>query len=288
MSRFDVPPFRVRPDSEALPCFDVGFGSVPTCAIEFYEREGAVCLRNVLGRAWVGQMRRAVSWLEKTHGASAEIHGAPGKRFIDDVNVHRRHKTVRRLVFESHVPLVARTLLRSRTLTFYFDNLFVKEPGAGPTPWHQDASYQRTNGRQNVNVWLSLDEIPVSNSIQFKRRSHLWWDSAFKMESFGPSSEKVIPIDEGRMAMPPMEQIHSQLETIAWAMSPGDALAWNHRTLHAASGNTQDRKRRSLAIVYLGDDIRYNAAPGATDRRWDTTALKDGAPMTSAAYPRVL
>ena len=69
---------------------------------------------------------------------------------------------------------------------------------------------------------------------------------------------------------------------------PGDALAWNHRTLHAASGNTQDRKRRSLAIIYLGDDIRYNAALGATDRRWDTTVLEDGAPMTSAAYPQVL
>ena len=76
---------------------------------------------------------------------------APGKRFIDDVNVHRRHKTVQRLIFESHVPLLARTLLRSQTLTFYFDNLFVKEPGAGPTPWHQDASYQRANGQQNVN-----------------------------------------------------------------------------------------------------------------------------------------
>ena len=67
------------------------------------------------------------------------------------MNVHRRHKTVQRLIFESHVPLLARTLLRSQTLTFYFDNLFVKEPGAGPTPWHQDASYQRANGQQNVN-----------------------------------------------------------------------------------------------------------------------------------------
>ena len=71
-------------------------------------------------------------------------------------------------------------------------------------------------------------------------------------------------------------------------MCPGDALAWNHRTLHAASGNTTDRKRRSLAIVYLGDDIRYNAAPGTTDQRWDTTALEDSVPMTSAAYPKVL
>ena len=148
--------------------------------------------------------------------------------------------------------------------------------------------YQRANGRQNVNIWLSLDEIPVSNSIQIKRRSHLWKDSVFKMESFGPSSETVVPIDEDRVPMPPMEHIHSQLETIAWAMSPGDALAWNHRTLHAASTNTQNRKRCALAIIYLGDDIRYNAAPGATDRRWDTTVLEDGAPMTSAAYPQVL
>ena len=234
MNRFDVPPFNLPPDSQALSCFDVRCGSVPACAIAFYEREGVVCLRNVLDSAWVGQLRRAVTYLEKTHGASAEVHGAPGKRFIDDVNVHRRHKTVRRLIFESHVPLLARTLLRSQTLAFYFDNLFVKEPGAGPTPWHQDASYQRANGRQNVNFWLSLDEIPVSNSIQIKRRSHLWKDPAFKMEPFGPSSEKVVPIDEGRIPMPPMEHIHSQLETIAWAMNPGDALAWNHRTLHAA------------------------------------------------------
>ena len=288
MNRFDVPPLEVPPDTEALPCFDVRCGSVPAGAIEFYEREGVVCLRNVLDRGWVGQITRAVTYLEKSHGASAEIHGAPGKRFIDDVNVHHRHKTVRRLIFESHVPLLARALLRSETLSFYFDNLFVKEPGAGPTPWHQDASYQRANGRQNVNFWLSLDDIPVSNSIQIKRRSHLWKGSAFKMETFGPGSEKVVPIDEGRIPMPSMEHIHAQLETIAWAMSPGDALAWNHRTLHAASGNTQDRKRRSLAIVYLGDDIRYHGAPGATDWRWDTTALEDGAPMTSAAYPQVL
>ena len=66
-----------------------------------------------------------MTYLEKTHGASAEVHGASGKRFIDVVNVHRRHKTVPRLIFEGHVRLFARTLLRSQSLTFYFDNLFV-------------------------------------------------------------------------------------------------------------------------------------------------------------------
>ena len=197
MNRFDVPPLELPPNSRALSSFDVGGGSVPADAIEFYEREGAVCLRNVLDSTWVGQLRRAVTYLEKTPGASAEVHGAPGKRFIDDVNVHRRHKSVRRLIFESHVPRLARAMLRSQTLSFYFDNLFVKEPGAGPTPWHQDASYQRANGRQNVNFWLSLDDIPVSNSIQVKRRSHLWKGSAFKMEPFGPSSAKVVPIERG-------------------------------------------------------------------------------------------
>ena len=48
---------------------------MPSCAIEFYEREGVVCLRNVLDSTWVGQMRRAVTYLEKTHGVSAEVHG---------------------------------------------------------------------------------------------------------------------------------------------------------------------------------------------------------------------
>jgi len=50
----------------------------------------------------------------------------------------------------------------------------------------------------------------------------------------------------------------------AWAMEPGDAVAFHFRTVHGARGNTSDKRRRAFSLRLVGDDARYVQRPGPT------------------------
>lgn len=49
-----------------------------------------------------------------------------------------------------------------------------------------------------------------------------------------------------------------------YVMEPGDAVAFNYKTLHGARGNDSDLRRRAFSLRLLGDDARYVERPGPT------------------------
>ena len=40
-------------------------------------------------------------------------------------------------------------------------------------------------------------------------------------------------------------------------MNPGDAIAFNFKSVHGARANKSDTQRRVLSLRYVGDDVRY-------------------------------
>ena len=88
----------------------------------------------------------------------------------------RRDPEFRAAALESPAPAIAAQLMGSASADFFYDQLFVKEPGtAHPTPWHQDQPYWPVKGWQITSVWIALDPIDRSNgAVEFIAGSHRW------------------------------------------------------------------------------------------------------------------
>ncbi len=91
--------------------------------------------------------------------------------------------------------------MRSSSLGFYFDNLFVKDGhGGAPTPYHEDASFQRIHGAHAQSFWIALDDIPSVTALQFLAGSHRRDEPIFLMNThFDEEAEYDAPISRDRV-----------------------------------------------------------------------------------------
>jgi len=70
-----------------------------------------------------------------------------------------------------------------------------------------------------------------------------------------------------------------------WALEPGDAVAFNFRTLHGAAANASARRRRVISFRWVGDDARFAKRPGRTSPPFPDLDYEDGAPFDAPEFP---
>jgi ectoine hydroxylase-related dioxygenase (phytanoyl-CoA dioxygenase family) len=70
-----------------------------------------------------------------------------------------------------------------------------------------------------------------------------------------------------------------------WAMEPGDAVAFNYKTLHGARGNESQLRRRAFSLRLLGDDARYVERPGRTSPPFPGHGMKPGERLREDWFP---
>jgi ectoine hydroxylase-related dioxygenase (phytanoyl-CoA dioxygenase family) len=87
--------------------------------------------------------------------------------------------------------------------------------------------------------------------------------------------------------VPDIEAERDKHRILAWAMEPGDALAFHFLTLHAAPGNEGVSRRRGFSTRWLGDDARFAERPGVTSPPSPGIGLADGEPMREDWFPVV-
>ena len=75
------------------------------------------------------------------------------------------------------------------------------------------------------------------------------------------------------------------LDIRAWAVRPGDAVAFDFRTLHGAPANDSNERRRVISVRWVGDDARYVKRPGRTSPDFPGLRFEDGAPFEGEAFP---
>jgi ectoine hydroxylase-related dioxygenase (phytanoyl-CoA dioxygenase family) len=178
--------------------------------------------------------------------------------------------------------------MHSNTVRIYHDHLLVKEPGTRqPTPWHQDQPYYNVSGRQNVSFWIPVDPVPLQSSLRFIADSHsgTW----YMPRSFRDQQAKWFP--DGTLAeLPAIDAEPERYRQIAWALEPGDAVAFHMLTLHASGGVGPTARRRVFSARYLGDDARHAVRPWRTSPPFTGLAgrLEDGAVMDDALFPLVV
>ena len=172
----------------------------------------------------------------------------------------------------------------SKTARVFHDHILVKEPGNSVvTPWHQDQPYYLVEGRQSVSFWVPLDAVPRERTIEYVAGSHLWGKD-FKPQRFDGTD---LFEDDLSEAVPDVDAKRDELDILGWAMEPGDAVAFNFRTLHGAPANASPSRRRVISVRWVGDDARFAKRQGTTSPAFPDLEYEDGAPFEGEAFPVV-
>ena len=256
----------------------------PEIAVAF-QRDGAVCLRQLLRPAEVALLRRGIDANLAQPSPRAKVASRPDDPgfFIEDFCNWQHRADYRDFIFGSPLAQAAALLMQSRTARLYHDHMLTKEPGTrAPTPWHQDQPYYNVEGRQNASFWIPVDPVSRPSTLEFVAGSHLGpW---LMPRTFMDLQARWFP--EGSLAdLPDINATRAQQPIIGWALEPGDVVCFHMLALHASAG--VDGRRRVFSVRFLGDDMRH--AP----RAWKTSPdfpglaaeLPAGAPMDHPLFP---
>lgn len=227
-----------------------------------FARDGVVCLRDVVPAPDIERMRLAsIAFMNEGKGRTREggAGGATGGRFFSAAFCGKTDPAFAEFATGSVLPRVAAQLMGSDQVRFYYDQLFIKEPGSGsPTAWHNDLPYWPLLGEDIVSLWVALTPVNRATSgVQYVAGSHRWNtmyqaitpdnDPAFMDPALSPCPNYSDPATAG------------DLNVLSWDMQPGDVLAHHPLTVHGASGNASPMQMRvGLSIRYLGDDVRWD------------------------------
>ena len=254
-----------------------------------FVRDGAVVLRGVLNASELARLEAGIELNLARLSPLALVASEPDDpgRFVEDFCTWTHNPAYEGVLRHSALPHVAAQLMGSQRVRLYHDHLLVKEAGTRqPTPWHQDQPYYNVSGRQNVSFWIPVDPVPLASTLRFVAGSHrgTW----YMPRTFRDQQARWFP--EGTLAeLPAIDDQPGAWPQLAWALAPGDAVAFHMLALHASAGTAPGVRRRVFSARYLGDDAVH--AP----RRWRTSPpfpglearLPAGAAMDDPLFPLV-
>lgn len=234
--------------------------------IDTYHRDGAICARQIMPLRWVKRMATAVDRIIATPGPLGRQLSKQGSGFTHDLYMYTGNADFRAFVFESPAVPLINQLLKSLVVRFFYDQLFVKEPGSPVlTPWHHDLTFWPVRGQKIASIWMPLDPVTrASSGVEYVRGSHLW-PNRFKAMGNGKDGRTVeLWPQPGLEDVPDINSHREQFDIISWDFEPGDLLFFHPLTLHGSSGNTSTtQRRRAFASRWLGDDIVFTNVPSS-------------------------
>lgn len=250
-----------------------------------FERDGITCVRGALTEGQVEQLRRDVE-NSLADEKQIVIDYESSRKFVNGLYFWTRNQGIRALLCDSHLPALAATLMGSRKVNLFYDQLFIKEPGTPnfPTPWHNDQPYWIVKGQQVVSFWLALDPVTKqSGAVEFVRGSHRW-ERWFQPRSF--SGENKYERNEAFEPMIDIDAQRDRFDIVHYDLAPGDMTVHHGMTVHGAGGNnTNTTRRRGYSVRYTGDDVVYE--PRKSFPIPGEPVLTPGAPLDCPIFPVV-
>jgi ectoine hydroxylase-related dioxygenase (phytanoyl-CoA dioxygenase family) len=172
----------------------------------------------------------------------------------------------------------------TRSVRLHHDHLLVKDPDTTiRTPWHQDQPFYDIDGSDTVSLWIPLDPVPRESTLEFVAGSHAagtWYMPR------GFFDDRPMVFEEGTLEEVPDIEAERDAHTIlGWELEPGDAVAFNMLTLHAAGGSRH--RRRAFSVRIVGDDVRLAARPHPTSPSFPELdgVLAPGDPLDHPLFP---
>ena len=261
---------------------------IPSETIADFHREGAVALKGYFAD-WVEVLRAGIARNMAEPSADVKIYKGKdgGGRFFGDYCNWERIPEYRDFIFNSPAAEIGRQLMGTKTARLFHEHVLVKEASAGvATPWHQDQPYYCVDGNDTVSLWIPLDHVPRDRTLEFVGGSHAW-GKYYRPERFDKT-----PLNEndGLEEVPDINGNREKFNVIGWALEPGDAVAFNYKTLHGApANNSASEQRRAFSLRLLGDDARFARREGVkTSPPFRGVTLVHGAVMDSAEFPLLI
>ena len=251
-----------------------------------FQRDGACAVRGLLGDEQVARLREGVEQnLAEPSERAIEGGGEAGSgRFFEDFRNWTRIAAYEEVIRGSRIGAVAAQLMGSRAVRLHHDHVLVKEPGTTiRTPWHQDQPFYNIDGQDTVSFWIPLDPVPRESTLEFVAGSHAsrTW---YMPRSFFDGRPLIF--DEGTFEeVPDVEGDRDAFPIIGWELEPGDAVAFNMLTLHAAAGSRN--RRRAFSVRLIGDDVRLALRPHPTSPSFPELegVLGHGDPLDHPLFP---
>lgn len=199
-------------------------------------------------------------------------------------------------VTESPLAEIAGLLMGSSKANFFFDAMFVRQPGTQfRTPFHQDEPYWTVEGFQTVSSWMPLVPVEKESALEMVAGSHLWNEN-YEQTNFGDmtgdSRDDVDFSGVDTIPFPDIDGERDRFDILSWDMEPGDVVCFNGRTIHGGSGNlAEDRELRVFNTKWLGDDVRVKFRETGMDpdhsQVMRDVGLSNGDVIGTHLYPEV-
>jgi ectoine hydroxylase-related dioxygenase (phytanoyl-CoA dioxygenase family) len=240
-----------------------------------FERDGHVLLRHVASSAEVAAYRPVIR--ETALGHTVEKRplnerDTYGKAFIQVPDIWRRNARVAGFTLARRFARIAAELLGVAAVRLYHDQALFKEPGGGPTPWHQDQYYWPLDSDRTVTMWMPLVDIAADmGGMEFGSGTHR-----------RPALGELAISDESETFFARMAASGEFAVTKPVPMAAGDATFHAGWTLHRAMPNTSNRMREVMTIIFFADGIRL-LEPRYRERRGPFESLFEGLKPGDAA-----
>lgn len=229
---------------------------VSDAEITALDDDGVTCLRQVLPQPWLATIADGIDQIESAGSELGQQLSMKDRGFTSDLFMWLMNDHFKAVVLQSPLAQLARSAMQSTSATHWYDQLFVKEPGANvPTPWHHDLTFWPIAGEQIVSFWIPLDPVNrESSGLEYVRGSHRW-PNRYKAVTPDYNSYMVDPALED---LPDIDAERDRFDLIDWEMEPGDVLAFHPLILHGSAGNSSTTaRRRAVASRWVGDDVVY-------------------------------
>ena len=183
------------------------------------------------------------------------------RAFLQVENLWRTVDSLRDFTLSRRFGEVAARLVGADAMRLYHDQALFKEPGGGPTPWHQDQGYWPLRGWGPVTMWMPLVDLTaeMGGSMSFARGScHLGLDDLEISDDSESDGEHLVS--------------EHRLEVVNYGpLAAGDATFHAGWTLHRAEANESPFMREVMTVIYFPDGMRV-AVPG--NRRQASDAVR--------------
>ncbi|MVO98866.1 phytanoyl-CoA dioxygenase family protein [Paenibacillus lutrae] len=209
--------------------------------IEEYRSQGHLYVGQAASREDIAAVRPSIT--ELVQACSRDVRPLAerddfGKAFLQIINLWQKNEQVKKFVYARKFARMAADLMEVDGVRLYLDQVFFKEPGGGPTPWHQDGTYMlRFRPDKLITLWMPLVDIPDEvGSLRFLSRAH-------DIEAM-KGSDNVL-LDALRRGLP---------EAGYGGMKAGCATFHAGWTPHSALSNPTSSMREVLTITYIPDE----------------------------------
>ncbi|HEY8927651.1 MAG TPA: phytanoyl-CoA dioxygenase family protein [Mucilaginibacter sp.] len=269
--------------TETLPSLN-NFVDTPQSNIDEFQEKGHTLVEGVLSPEEIAAYRPVIVGAAdryNTEKRRLEERDTYGKAFLQIMNLWQVDEDVRKFVLAKRMAKIAADLMGVRNVRIYHDQALFKEPGGGPTPWHQDQYYWPIDTFNTLTMWMPLVDIDVDMGMLTFASCSYTKGSIFNYEIS----------DESESAYADYVKEHEFPISRANTMKAGDATWHRGYTMHHANGNNSKKMREVMTIIYVADGARvtpYKNNWQKNDHEKWLMSVPIGSEIDSELNPKVL